>query len=216
MQPAAVLFDNDGLTLDTEPIWTRAEEELFARYGSEFTIDHKRYLLGSSPAVSARKLEELLGHPGVGLATELQELTIASFADGVEAMPGALELIAALKDSGVPVGLVSNSTRPFVDAALAAAGMTATFDFTVVGDEVAAPKPAPDAYLAGAAGLDAPPGECVALEDSPTGLEAARAAGMTTIGIPSVAGMVLDADLVAPSLDDPAVWRAVGLERPVR
>ena len=216
MRPAAVLFDNDGLTLDTEPIWTRAEEVLFARYGSEFTMDHKRYLLGSSPAVSARKLEELLGHPGVTLATELQDLTIASFADGVEAMPGALELIAALKDAAVPVGLVSNSTRPFVDAALAAAGMTATFDFTVVGDEVAAAKPAPDAYLAGAAGLGAPPGECVALEDSPTGLEAARAAGMTTIGIPSVAGMVLDADLVAPSLSDPAVWRAVGLERAVR
>jgi HAD superfamily hydrolase (TIGR01509 family) len=216
MRPAAVLFDNDGLTLDTEPIWTRAEEVLFARYGSEFTMDHKRYLLGSSPAVSARKLEELLGRPGVALGRELQELTIASFADGVEAMPGALELIAALKDAGVPVGLVSNSTRPFVDAALAAAGMTATFDFTVVGDEVAAAKPAPDAYLAGAAGLGARPGSCVALEDSPTGLEAARAAGMTTIGIPSVAGMVLEADVVAPSLADPAVWSAVGLERPVR
>ena len=212
MGPAAVLFDNDGLTLDTEPIWTRAEEALFARYGSAFTLDHKRYLLGSSPAVAARKLEELLGRPGAALGAELQELTIASFADGVEPMPGALELIEALKNAGVRVALVSNSTRRFVDAALAAAGLSTTFDFTVVGDEVAAAKPAPDAYLAGAAALGADPERCVALEDSPTGLEAARAAGMTTIAIPSVEGMVLEADVIAASLSDPAVWAAVGLD----
>jgi HAD superfamily hydrolase (TIGR01509 family) len=216
MRPAAVLFDNDGLTLDTEPIWTRAEEALFARYGSTFTLDHKRYLLGSSPAVSARKLEELLGRPGAALGAELQELTIASFADGVAPMPGAVELIEALKEAGVPVGLVSNSTRRFVDAALEAAGLATTFDVTVVGDEVAAAKPAPDAYLAGAAALGADPARCVALEDSPTGLEAARAAGMRTIGVPSVEGMVLEADVVAASLADPAVWSAAGLERPVR
>ena len=212
MEPAAVLFDNDGLTLDTEPIWTRAEEALFARYGSAFTLDHKRYLLGSSPAVAAAKLEELLGRPGAALGAELQELTIASFAGGVAPMPGALELIGALKQAGVPVGLVSNSTRRFVDAALAAAGLSATFDVTVVGDEVAAAKPAPDAYLAAAAALGADPARCVALEDTPTGLEAARAAGTTTIGIPSVEGMVLAADVVAASLSDPAVWAAVGLE----
>ena len=216
MEPAAVLFDNDGLTLDTEPIWTRAEEALFARYGSAFTLDHKRYLLGSSPAVSARKLEELLGRPGAALGAELQELTIAGFADGVAPMPGAVELIDALKAAGVPVGLVSNSTRRFVDAALAAAELSTTFGVTVVGDEVAAAKPAPDAYLAAARALGADPGRCVALEDSPTGLEAARAAGMVTIGVPSVEGMVLEADVVAPSLSDAAVWAAVGLERPVR
>jgi HAD superfamily hydrolase (TIGR01509 family) len=131
-------------------------------------------------------------------------------------MPGAVELIEALKEAGVPVGLVSNSTRRFVDAALEAAGLTTTFDVTVVGDEVAAAKPAPDAYLAGAAALGADPARCVALEDSPTGLEAARAAGMRTIGVPSVEGMVLEADVVAASLADPAVWSAAGLERPVR
>ncbi len=211
MPPAAVLFDNDGLTLDTEPIWTRAEEALFARYGSTFTLDHKRYLLGSSPAVSARKLEELLGRPGAALGAELQELTIASFSGGVGPMPGALDLIGALKDAGVPVGLVSNSTRRLVDAALEAAGMSTAFAVTVAGDEVGAAKPAPDAYLAGAAALGADPARCVALEDSPTGLEAARAAGMTTIAIPSLEGMVLEADVVAPSLSDPAVWAAVGL-----
>ncbi|MEP6952724.1 MAG: HAD family phosphatase [Solirubrobacteraceae bacterium] len=216
MRPAAVLFDNDGLTLDTEPIWTGAEEVLFARYGAEFTMDHKRYILGSSPAVAAVKLEEILGQPGQVLTAELYELTISAFADGVEPMPGALELIAALRDAGIPIGLVSNSTRAFVDAALAAAGLTEAFAVTVVGEEVAESKPAPDAYLAAAAALGADPAGCVVLEDSPTGVHAGRAAGMRTIGVPSVDGIDLDADLVAASLADPAVWSAVGLERPVR
>ena len=215
MRPTAVLFDNDGLTLDTEPIWTRAEEVLFARYGVEFTMDHKRYILGSSPAVAAVKLEELLGHPGQELIEELYALTIAAFADGVEPMPGALELIAALRDAGTPIGLVSNSRRAFVDAALGAAGLTDTFAVTVVGEEVARAKPAPDTYLAAAAALGVEPSACVVLEDSPTGVEAGRAAGMRTVGVPSVDGVELAADLVAPSLADPAVWGAAGLERPV-
>ncbi|MGZ4270529.1 MAG: HAD family hydrolase [Solirubrobacteraceae bacterium] len=211
MRPAAVLFDNDGLTLDTEPIWTRAEEALFARYGTPFTMDHKRYLLGSAPAVAARKLEELLGHPGDTLAEELYALTIAGFAHGVTPMPGALELVGALRSEGIPVGLVSNSRREFVDAALEAAGLMGLFATTVVGDEVEAPKPAPDAYLAAAAALDADPARCVALEDSPTGLAAARAAGMTTIGVPSVDGVALEADVVAASLAEAEVWAAVGI-----
>ena len=211
MRPAAVLFDNDGLTLDTEPIWTRAEEVLFARYGVEFTMDHKRYILGSAPAVAAVKLEEILGHDGTRLTEELYDLTIEAFDGGVEPMPGALELIAALRAEGVPVGLVSNSTRRFVDTALGAAGLRETFAVTVVGEEVAAPKPAPDTYLAAAAALGADPAGCVVLEDSPTGIEAGRAAGMRTVGVPSVDGIALDADVVAPSLSDPAVWRAVGL-----
>ncbi len=211
MRPAAVLFDNDGLMLDTEPIWTRAEELLFASYDVAFTMDHKRYLLGSSPAVAARKLEELIGRPGAGLIDELYALTIAGFADGVAPLPGALELIAALRAADVPVGLVSNSRREFVDAALEAAGLTGTFAVTVVGEEVAEPKPAPDAYLAGAAALGADPARCVALEDSPTGLAAARAAGMTTIGVPSVAGVELEADVVAASLAAGEVWAALGL-----
>lgn len=214
MEPAAVLFDSDGLTLDTEPIWTRAEEVLFARYDRAFTMDHKRYLLGSAPAVAARKLEELLGRPGEALGKELQALTIARFADGVDPMPGALDLIGALRAADIPVGLVSNSTRVFVDAALEAAGLTGTFATTVVGEEVAEPKPAPDAYLAAAAALGADPARCVALEDSPTGVQAARAAGMTTIGVASVPGIVLEADVVAASLAAPEVWAAVGIPFP--
>ena len=75
------------------------------------------------------------------------------------------------------------------------------------------PKPAPDVFLAVARALGAPPTGCVALEDSPTGVSAARAAGMLVVGVPSVPGIVLDADVVAASLAEPAVWSALGLDR---
>jgi HAD superfamily hydrolase (TIGR01509 family) len=214
MPPAAVVFDNDGLTLDTEQAWTRAEAALFARYGRAFGDDHKRDLLGSSRDVAGAKLARHLGRPGRGAALmdELHELVMAELDHGAPPRPGAVELVAALRAAGTPVGLASNSSREFVDKALHAAGMTGAFDVTIAGDEVARPKPAPDGYLAAAAALGADPAACVALEDSNTGVAAARAAGMTVIGVPSFPGVELPgADLVARSLRDPAVLAAVGL-----
>jgi HAD superfamily hydrolase (TIGR01509 family) len=215
MRPAAVVFDNDGLTLDTEQAWTRAEFALFARYGVVFDDDHKRDLLGSARDVLAQKLARHLGQApdrGPELADELHAIVMEELDRGAPAMPGAPELVAALRAEGIPVGLASNSSREFVDKALGAAGLQDAFDVTVAGDEVAAPKPAPDGYLAAAAALGADPAACVALEDSPTGVAAAKAAGMTVIGVPSFPGVVLEhADLVATSLRDPAVRAAVGL-----
>ncbi len=212
MPPAAALFDNDGLTLDTEPAWTRAETELFARHGATFTMEHKRDLLGTSPSESAKKLERMLGRPGDALSEELYELVLVEVADGVEAMPGALALLGALRGGGVPLGLVSNSRRGFVDRGLRAAGLEGAFDVIVTAEDVPRPKPAPDAYLAAAQALGAEPADCAVLEDSPTGLAAGRAAGALTIGVPSLPGVVLEADVVAASLQDPAVWIALGLE----
>jgi HAD superfamily hydrolase (TIGR01509 family) len=212
--PAAVIFDNDGLTLDTEQAWTRAETALFARYGSVFTDDHKRDLLGSARAIAAAKLERLLALPGRGFALvdELHDLVMAELDHGAPPMPGARELVGALRVRGVPVGLASNSPRIFLQRALEASGMTGAFDATVAGDEVAHPKPAPDAYLAAARALGADPGACVALEDSQTGVAAAKGAGMFVIGVPSFPGVTLpEADLVAASLQDDAVREALGL-----
>jgi HAD superfamily hydrolase (TIGR01509 family) len=214
MRPAAVVFDNDGLTLDTEQAWTRAESALFARYGRVFDDDHKRDLLGSARDVLAQKLARHLDRPGRGpeLSDELHVIVMEELDRGAPPMPGAVELVHALRAAGIPVGLASNSSREFVDKALRAGGLAGAFDVTVAGDEVAAPKPAPDGYLAAAAALGAEPAACVALEDSPTGVAAAKAAGMLVIGIPSFPGVVLDgADVVAPSLRDPAVLAAVGL-----
>jgi HAD superfamily hydrolase (TIGR01509 family) len=212
MPPAAALFDNDGLTLDTETAWTRAEAALFARYGQTFTMDHKRELLGTAPAVSAAKLERMLGQPGPTLSDELYALAIEEVGKTAEPMPGAVALLAALAQAGVPVGLVSNARRRFVEPALRAAGLHDAFAVVVTVDDVARPKPAPDAYLAAAVALGAEPAACAVLEDSPTGLAAGRAAGALTIGIPSLPGVVLEADVIAASLEDPAVWRALGLE----
>jgi HAD superfamily hydrolase (TIGR01509 family) len=212
MPPSAALFDNDGLTLDTEPAWTRAEVALFARHGQTFTMDHKRELLGTSPATSAVKLERMLGRPGDELSAELYDLVLEAVAGGIEPMPGAAVLLEALRGAGVPLGLVSNSRRRFVELGLAAAGLAGAFDAIVTAEDVANPKPAPDAYLEAARALGAAPAACVVLEDSPTGLAAGRAAGARTIGIPSLAAMTLDADVVATSLEDPAVWRELGIE----
>jgi HAD superfamily hydrolase (TIGR01509 family) len=214
MLPAAVIFDNDGLTLDTEQAWTRAEIALFARHGSVFTDDHKRELLGSAREVAAGKLERLLDQPGRGLALmdELHDIVMEEVARGAPPKAGALALIAALRERGVPIGLASNSPRVFVDRALGIAGMLDTFDVTVAGDEVPLPKPAPDGYLAAARALGADPAACVALEDSNTGVAAALAAGMYVIGVPSFPGVeLLDAHLVAPSLEDAAVLAVLGL-----
>ena len=212
MSLAAVLFDNDGLTLDTEPAWTRAEVKLFERHGSTFTPDHKRELLGTAPVDAAVKLELMLGRPGDELNAELYALVLEEVAAGIEPMPGAVALLGALRAAGIPVGLVSNSRRGFVERGLRAAGLHGAFGVIVVADEVARPKPAPDAYLAAAAALGVAPSECAVLEDSPTGLAAGRAAGALTIGVPSLPGLTLEADVVAASLEDAAVWLALGLE----
>jgi HAD superfamily hydrolase (TIGR01509 family) len=131
-------------------------------------------------------------------------------------MPGALELLAALRERAIPIGLATNSGREFATRALRAAGVYDRFDAVLSAEDVEHPKPAPDVYLAAAAAVGADPEDCVALEDSETGVAAARAAGMTVIGVPSFPGIDLGAaHLVAPSLTDPRVWGLLGLDRPV-
>jgi HAD superfamily hydrolase (TIGR01509 family) len=205
LTPAAVLFDNDGLLLDTEVLWTRAEIVLFERRGATFTLDHKRDLIGSSGPVAEAKVERMLELPGQGAAlmAELHELVMEEALRGVEPMPGALELLDRIE---APVGVASNSKRPFVERTLRAAGLFERFGCVLSADDVAHPKPAPDLYVELARGLGADPADCVALEDSATGAAAARAAGAFVIGVPSLDGVVLDdADLVVPSLADPRV-----------
>jgi HAD superfamily hydrolase (TIGR01509 family) len=204
----AVVFDNDGLLLETEGAWTLAEERLFARYGYEFTMQHKRYILGKAGPLAEQALAELLERPdeGPALFRELQVLALEEIARTAEPRPGALELLDRLRREGMPLGLASNSTRAFVDSALATAGVgKELFDATIAGDEVAHQKPAPDIYFEICEALGSEPARTAVLEDSPTGVAAARAAGCFVIGIPSVEGVVLDdADVsVATLLDAP-------------
>jgi HAD superfamily hydrolase (TIGR01509 family) len=207
--PDAVVFDNDGLLLDTESVWTRAEQDLFDRRGVEFTPADKLELVGTSAEIAGGILERRLGEPGraAALIEELNELVVAELEHGVEAMLGAKQLLEALKGRGTPIGLVSNSPLIFVQRSLEIVGFHQTFDIVLSAHEVAAPKPAPDPYLEACKRLGVEPGpNVVALEDSPTGVAAARAAGLTVIGVPSIDGVALDeAHHLAESLADEIV-----------
>ncbi len=207
--PDAVLFDNDGLLLDTESVWTRAEEDLFERRGTEFTPADKLELVGTSAEIAGGILERRLGEPGraAELIEELNELVVAELEHGVEAMIGARDLLHALKERGTRIGLVSNSPLIFVRRSLEIVGFVDHFDVVLSAHEVAAPKPAPDPYLEACRRLGVAAGpNVVALEDSPTGVAAAVAAGLTVIGIPSVEGVALEeAHHIAASLEDTIV-----------
>jgi HAD superfamily hydrolase (TIGR01509 family) len=207
--PAAVIFDNDGLLLDTESVWTRAEQDLFARRGLDFTAADKRELVGTSAAIAGSLLERRLDEPGrsAELIEELNALVVAELEHGVEAMIGARELLEVLRERGTPIGLVSNSPLAFVRRSLELAGFEEHFDVVLSAHEVAAPKPAPDPFLEACRRLGVEPGpNVVALEDSPTGVAAARAAGLTVIGVPSVEGVALEeAHHLAATLRDTIV-----------
>jgi HAD superfamily hydrolase (TIGR01509 family) len=213
--PDAVVFDNDGLLLDTESVWTRAEQDLFGRRGLEFTPADKHELVGTSAEIAGGVLERRLKEPGraAELIEELNALVVAELEHGVEAMIGARELLRSLQQRGTPIGLVSNSPLVFVRRSLEIVGFEDHFDVVLSAHEVAAPKPAPDPYLEACRRLDVEPGPgVVALEDSPTGVAAARAAGLTVIGVPSIEGVALEeAHHLAESLLDDVVIRRLAL-----
>ncbi len=214
--PAAVIFDNDGLTLDSEELWTQAEQKLFASYEIEFSDAHKIALLGNSGPHAATILARELGRPdeeGPALVDEMNRLVYVALEDGCQPMEGAVELLTALKAAGVPVGLCSNSPRGFVDRAIAAADVAHFFDTIVTAEDVEHGKPAPDPYLEAARRLGADPANCVALEDSPPGAASAAAAGMTVYVIPSFeeADFAGAADSVFTSLADSRLLEAIGL-----
>ena len=211
--PAAVVFDCDGLLLETESCWTRAEEELFRRYGHAFGAAEKRALIGTSLFDGSYILERLLEQPGRAgeLGQELLDLVERRLLEEATAMPGAVGLVLEL-EGRVPVAVASNTPERLVRGALTCAGVAELFDVVVTADQVAEPKPSPDVYLRACELLGVSPPRSVALEDSPTGVAAAHAAGMFVIGIPSFPGVLLDeADLVAPAVDDESVRRALGL-----
>ena len=194
--PTAVIFDNDGLLLDTESVWTRAEQDLFERRGKEFTPADKLELVGTSAEIAGGVLEGRLEEPGraAELIEELNELVIAELEHGVEAMIGARELLAR-------VARARHADRPCLQLADRLRPPLAR-DRRLRGSlRRRRQRPRSRCAEAGARplprGLSAPRRssagpEVVALEDSPTGVAAARAAGLTVIGIPSVEGVALD------------------------
>lgn len=198
----AVVFDMDGLLVHTERQWLQAKTELFRRYGQELTADDRAAVFGQADLESATYFGQRFGLPPEripALRDEYLEIVGALIEDSVELTPGATELIDRVRRE-VPVALASNTRRSLVDLILAQTPFGTWFDAIATGDEVP-PKPAPDVYLLACERAGADPATAVAVEDSPTGVRAARAAGLACIGVPSDADHpLLEADHTVDSL----------------
>lgn len=197
-----VVVDMDGLLLHTERHWLVAKRELFGRYGVALTEADHRAVFGAADIPSATYFAGRLRVPTEGIPALRDEyigIVTELFDGGVELTPGAAEFVARLS-TAAPLALASNTRRALVERVLAATPIRACFDVLVCGDE-AAPKPAPDLYLLACARLGVEPSRSLAFEDSPTGVRAAKAAGLTCVGVPSDPRNPLpDADLVVESL----------------
>lgn len=183
----AVLFDMDGTICDSEPSWMASERAMAARYGAEWTDDDALHLVGFALMDGGTYIKQRMGLPQspADVVDELVAGVMESLArDGVAWRPGALELLQACNDAGVPTALVTMSYRDFCGAVLAVMPH-GRFDVVVTGDEVDRGKPAPDPYLAAARQLGVDPACCVAIEDSPTGAASAQAAGCLTVVVPN-------------------------------
>ena len=202
-QPRAVVFDCDGLLMDTEPCWTVAETELFARRGLPFGAEQKAFVIGKSLPAAAAGLADLFGEPGAGadIAAELLELVAEVVGSSALAMPGARSMVDAAA-AAVPIAVASNSPRALLEAALVRGGFTGTFPVSIAADEIDRPKPAPDMYLRACELLRVAPADTLAFEDSMTGLRSARAAGVRVVGVPTLRDGEFPADLVVDSLQD--------------
>jgi HAD superfamily hydrolase (TIGR01509 family) len=183
---AGVLFDMDGLLVDTEPLWFETEIEVMARLGAPWTKEDQKQLLGGSMPNTVGYLLSKATKPASPGTVErwMTEGMLKRAADGrVEVLPGARELLAEVAAAGIPHALVTSSLRPLAEAVLSGAGLV--FPVTVTAEDVATTKPDPAPYLLAAELLGVDPARCVALEDSPNGTASATAAGCRVVAVPS-------------------------------
>jgi HAD superfamily hydrolase (TIGR01509 family) len=174
----AVLWDLDGTLVDTEPYWIATEFALAEEHGATWSREHALQLVGNDLVESGRYIREVMGleMSAEDVVDYLLDGVVAHVEQEVPWRPGAVELLAELREAGVPCGLVTMSYQRFV-APILAGLPPETFRVIVTGDQVERGKPHPEAYLTAAAALGFAPGECVAIEDSNTGATSAEAAG---------------------------------------
>lgn len=185
IQPAAVLFDMDGTLVDSEKVWDIALNELAVREaGRRLSARARHAMIGSSMVTSMRIMRDDLGLDREPDQEWLIERVFVLFAQGLVWRPGALELLRAVREQGLPTALVTSTGRKLVEVALDTLGRE-NFDVVVCGDEVSVPKPDPAPYRMAAELLGVPVERCVAIEDSPTGVASAAAAGAAVLAVPS-------------------------------
>lgn len=190
---AAVLWDMDGTLVDTEPYWMASEHALVASFGGVWTHEDAMSLVGSGLPNSARILQ------GKGVDLPIEEIidrmtdeVVAQLAESIPWRPGALELLEAVRDAGVPQALVTMSIGRMAAAVVDRLPFPA-FSAVVSGDMVERSKPDPEAYLLAASTLGVDIAGCVAIEDSHAGLASAVASGAAAIGVPHQLELVDDA-----------------------
>jgi HAD superfamily hydrolase (TIGR01509 family) len=203
----AVVFDLDGLLIDSEPLQAWAWHEYVGRFGAVMTPNVLNRMLGLRAVDAVRIPIEMLDLP-VDEETALHErdeIFLAAVPGAIRAHNGARELIDALGARNIPLALATSGHRRYVDLALASAELTGLFDQEVTAELVTRGKPHPDVYLRAAELLHTPPAACLALEDAPNGVTAAKAAGMHCFAIPgdhATPASVAHADATLESLDD--------------
>jgi HAD superfamily hydrolase (TIGR01509 family) len=190
----AVLFDMDGLLVDTEPIWFEVERSVMARLGGSWTPADQQALVGGSLRRSVDYLISRSDRPEQAPSFDVvADWLVGGMAEvlgsrDIEPMPGAVELIRDVRAAGVPYALVTSSERIIAEAVLKALDRYGvSFDVVVCGADVSQPKPDPEPYLLAARLVGADPRYCVALEDSPNGVGSALAAGCVTVAVPGLA-----------------------------
>lgn len=218
----AVLFDMDGLLVDTEPLWFEVESSVMARLGGEWTAADQRALIGGSlPRTVSYLIGRASGPAAAASESEVADWLLGGMADllgsrDVRPLPGAVELIGAVRAAGLPFALVTSSERVIVDAVLGALALhDVEFDVVVSGSDVRNPKPHPEPYQLAAALVGADPRRCVALEDSPNGVASAQAAGCLTVAVPGIAPIAEQPGrLIVRSLVEVDLTTLRGLVRP--
>ena len=181
----AVVFDLDGVLIDSEPVWEQVRRQVVAENGGHWAADAQRGLMGMSTGEWARYLSEDLGVglPPDRIAALVIERMAARYTERLPLMPGAVEAVRRLATRW-PLGLASSSPPSLIETVLDAASLRSSFAVAMSTEQVPHGKPAPDIYLAVADQLGHRPERCAAVEDSSNGLRSAAAAGLHVIAIP--------------------------------
>ena len=204
----AIVFDMDGVLVDTEQLWDEVREELTTEWGGRYTPEAQEAMMGMSSLEWSRYLHETVGlrAPPEAINAEVVRRMLARYEVDLPVVPGAVEAVRRLDGEGFKLAVASSSNRELIDAVLRRIELAALFEATVSSEEVDRGKPAPDVYVEAARRLDVPPEKCAAIEDSASGIRAARAAGMRVVAYPNrhyapSADVLASADAVIASLD---------------
>ncbi len=183
---AAVVFDLDGVIVDTEQVWDEVREQLVADWGGRYSAESQRAMMGMSSGEWSRYMHESVGltQTPAEINAEVVVRMLERYRTKLPLIDGAVDTVRNLSRS-LPLAVASSSNRPLIDAVLARAGIADCFVTTVSSEEVARGKPSPDVYLEAANRLGVAPSACVAIEDSANGIRAAAAAGMHVIAYPN-------------------------------